>query len=388
MLTQRPFPLPFSAPSFDRDEEEAVLRVLRSGWITTGPETAALEKEFAAYVGSRHALAVTSCTAALFIALKGLGIGPGDDVVVPSLTWPATPNAVELCGARTVFCDVDYASVCATPETIAAVMTPRTRAVMTVHFGGLACDLDPILEVVRGRDAALVEDAAHAVGTRYKGVPIGMPHGAAACFSFHPIKNITTAEGGMITCSDEGLHRAMNLHKFHGVSRDAWKAYGTKNLPLYDLEFPALKFNLPDLLSAIGRVQLAKLDGFVAKRRLLADRYFELLADMPELDLPVRGPRPDEHAWHLFAVKVSRGSQLSREELMERLSERNVRTGLHFLATHRLKYYRENRAQAGLEAAREVGDRILSLPLFPGMADEDVRYVCDALKDCFAGGAF
>ncbi|MCE5248800.1 aminotransferase class I/II-fold pyridoxal phosphate-dependent enzyme [bacterium] len=375
--------LPFSRPFFDHREEEAVLRVLRSGWITTGPETAAFEEEFRSMVGARYAAAVTSGTAGLYITLKSLGIGPGDEVIVPSLTWPATANVVETAGATTVFCDVDYDTVCATAETIAPKITGRTRAVIVVHFGGLACDLDPILDLAGNRNITVIEDAAHAAGAQYKGVPIGRPHGAVACFSMHPIKNITSAEGGMLTCHDGELYRRIGLHKFHGISRDAWKRYGGDDLPLYDLEFPALKFNLPDILSAIGRVQLSKLETSNRRRRELAEMYLEQFSGVSELDLPATGSCPDEHAWHLFPVKVNESSGLSRNEFMRRLLERNVRTGLHFLAVHTLKYYLEKYHVPDCKNAEKIGDRILSLPLFPGMSDSDVRYVCAAVMDCF-----
>ncbi len=333
-------PIQLGRICFDQQEEEAVLEVLRSGWITTGAQTKAFEAEFASYVSATQAWAVTSATAGLYLTYKALGIGSGDDVVVPSITWPATANAVEMCGARAIFCDVDRASVCATRETIAAALTKRTRAVCVVHFAGLACDLDPIVDLCRSHNLLLIEDAAHAAGTRYKGNLIGKPHGDAAVFSFHPIKNMTTAEGGMITVRDSELAVRIERLRFHGIQRDAWERYRDESLPHYDVVEPALKWNLPDVLGAIGRVQLSKLEVINDRRRRIGECYLEELRDVRGIDLPACGPRPEEHSWHLFAIQLNDEARLTREELILGLREHGVMTGLHFLAAHRLSYYR------------------------------------------------
>jgi UDP-4-amino-4-deoxy-L-arabinose-oxoglutarate aminotransferase len=377
--------LPLCLPSLDEEEEDAVLKVLRSGWITSGPETGALEMEFAHFVGASNALAVSSCTAALFMTLRSLGVGPGDEVVVPSITWPATVNVIEMCGATPIFCDVDYATVCASATTILPALTERTKAVMIVHFAGLACDLDPILDLAKKRGIHVVEDAAHAAGAAYKGELIGKPHGTAACFSFHPIKNITTGEGGIVTCRDDDLLERLKIERFHGVRRDAWQRYGDGQIPMYDVEVPALKFNLPDILSAIGRVQLAKLASLAAQRLELASLYLDWLKDVDELDLPQPGQIPDYHAWNLFAVKVKSHSKVGRDETMRQLKLRGIGTGLHFLATHTLSYYREKYAAVLLPVSEEIGRRIFSLPLFPSMTPNDVAYVCESIKECLMG---
>ncbi len=378
--------LPMCRPSLGSEEKEAVARVLDSQWITSGPETVGLEKDFAEYVGASHAIAVTSATSGLYMILRALGIGEGDEVIVPSLTWPATANVVELCGATPVFCDVDYRSVCVTREMIEASLTPRTKAVLLVHFAGLACDIDPILKLAGERNLILVEDAAHAAGTSYKGKMIGAPHSSAACFSFHPIKNMTCGEGGLITCADADLRKRLTLERFHGVSRDAWQRYGDRSLPYYDVEFPALKFNIPDILSAIARVQVTKLAGFNSRRRMLASHYLEALADVEEIDLPARTRSPEEHSWHLFAIKLNARAKLSREEMMVELHKRQVGTGLHFLPVHTMSHYRTKYPGLSLANSETIGRNIMSLPLFPRMSEEDVKYVCTALKDALSKG--
>ncbi len=380
-MTSVPRQIPFSRPGLGAEETAAVGRVLESGWITTGPETAAFETEFREYTGAAHAMAVSSATAGLFMIMRALGVGPGDEVVVPSLTWPATANVVEMCGAKVVFCDVDYDTVCVRAEDIAFCLTDKTRAVMAVHFAGLSCELEAIEELLAEQNIPLVEDAAHAIGTRYQGEKIGKPHGIAACFSFHPIKNMTTGEGGMITTSDDEFFSKLQPEKFHGVRRDAWKRYSGKGLPHYDVEKPALKFNLPDILSAVGRVQLSRLDGFNARRRELAELYLEGLAGISGLDLPARAAESEDHSWHLFAVKVNADARMSREDFMLALGEKGVGTGLHFLAVHELACYRRVRPSLSLPVAERVGRRVMSLPLFPSMANEDVEIVCSVIRD-------
>jgi dTDP-4-amino-4,6-dideoxygalactose transaminase len=371
--------LPFCRHWLNEEEQQAVLDVLRSSWITTGPVTKAFEEDFARYVETPYSVAVTSCTGGLFMVYQALGIGEQDEVIVPAMTWPATANAAALLGAKVMFADVDYNSVCVTRETIEACLSDATKAVVVVHFAGLSCDLDPIIDLCKKNEIALIEDSAHAVGTRYNGKHVGGEYAFASVYSFHPIKNMTTAEGGMITCHDEDLYKKLLLYKFHGVSRDAWKAYGSKDLPLYDLEFPALKFNQTDILSAIGRVQLKKVDHFNRRRAEIARRYLDELSDLKELDLPVA---QKGHSWHLFVVKVNRKAGISREEFMLKLKERNVGSGLHFLPVNSLSYYQDKNSLL-TPIAEKVGRACISLPLYPLMTDDEVNYVIECVKTVF-----
>src|SRR5262245_12917683 len=290
--------LPFSKPSIGEEEIAEVADCLRSGWITTGPRTERFEKEFAAYVGARHAVALSSGTAALHCVYWSLGIGPGDEVICPSLTWPATASMAAVLGARVVFADIDPRTLQVDPRDIARRVTDRTKAIVPVHFAGAPADLDAI-KAIAGSRIAIVEDAAHAAGASHNGIRIG-GSGNAAIFSFHPIKDMTTGEGGMLTTDDEELARKVRLFKFHGVSRDAWKAEGAGSTAHYGTVFPGFKYNLTDIASAIGLHQLRKLDGFIARRTALAARYLEGLDGLPGVELPRAPSYPHAHAWHLF----------------------------------------------------------------------------------------
>src|SRR5271169_3988556 len=274
--------IPFSRPSIGEEEIAEVVDCLRSGWITTGSRTTRFEEDFAAVVHAPHALAVTSATAGLHLAMLALDLQPGDEVITTPLTWPATVNTIVLCGATPVLVDIEPDTLNLDVGLVESRLSPRTRAIVPVHFAGQPCDLDPLGALARAHNLRLVEDAAHALGAEYRGRPIGAI-GDLTVFSFHPIKNITTGEGGMITTADEELARRVRLLRFHGVERDAWKAYGQAQLPLYDVTVPGLKYNLTDIQSAIGIHQLRKLTALNAERERLARRYDEALAGVPEL---------------------------------------------------------------------------------------------------------
>ncbi len=274
-------------------------------------------------------------------------------------------------GARPVFADIDPGTLQISPRSVRELISERTRAIVPVHFAGAPADLDSLRDIA-GRDIALIEDAAHAVGAEYRGKRIG-GHGNAAIFSFHPIKNITTGEGGMLTTDDEQVARQVRLFKFHGVSRDAWKAYGAGSTAHYDTVIPGFKYNLTDLASAIGLHQLRKLDRFLERRAAIAGRYRRGLAEVPGVHLPGDPAYPHRHAWHLFTVLVER-----RDEFMARLREENIGTGLHFEPLHRTTLYHERSAR--LPATEYVCDRIFSLPLFPDMTDGDVEDVIAAVR--------
>jgi dTDP-4-amino-4,6-dideoxygalactose transaminase len=381
--------LPFSKPDIGEEEIAEVVDCLRSGWITTGPRVAQLERDFAALTGSAHALAFASCTGALHATFLAAGLGPGDEVVVPALTWPATANMVVACGAVPVFADIDPVTWNLDPPSLARALTPRTRLVLPVHFAGQPCDLDGLRATLTaaGRpEIRIVEDAAHAAGAAYKGRPIGDTAGNgtwAACFSFHPIKNMTTGEGGMVTTADDDLAAAVKLWRFHGVQRDAWKAYSAaeKAPATYDVVLPGFKYNLTDLHAAVGLHQLRKLERFNRRRAELAAIYQRELAGLPGLGLPGRADYDHLHPWHLYAVLPPR-----RAPFMERLRELGIGTGLHFEAVHLHDFYRRRFGcrPGTLPAAEEVCSRIVSLPLFPAMTDEDAGDVVQAVRQALA----
>lgn len=376
--------LPLSRPELDEEEIDAVAACIRSGWITSGPKVAELEERFRSLTGAPHAVAVASATAGMHLVLAALGVGEGDEVVTPSMTFASTVNQVVLRGARPVFADSDYGTLQVLPGEAARAITKRTRAIIPVHFAGAPADLGPIRDAADRAGVPVIEDAAHAVGTSYRGKPAG-GHGNTAIYSFHPIKNITTGEGGMVTCCDGELAKKLRLLRFHGIERDAWKRYGKGGTPHYDIREPGYKYNLTDLQAALGVVQMGKVKRMNARRAALAARYREGLADVPGIDLPVSPPYPHEHSWHLFIVKVT---SMDRDAFIGRLADRNIGVGLHFPPCHLLAYVRQRfgTKEGDLPGCERAGARILSLPLFPGMADGDVDYVCAAIREILSEG--
>ena len=377
--------LPFSRPEISEEEIAAVGEVLRSGWITTGPATARFEERFAARTGSPGAVAVCSGTAGMHLVLQALGIGPGDEVITPSMTWVSTVNLVVLAGARPVFVDVDRDTLLVSPEAIAGAVTARTKLIVPVHYAGAPVDLDPILEIGARRGIPVVEDAAHAAGTEYRGRRIGAA--GTSIFSFHPIKNMTTGEGGMICSDDAALLERIRRLRFHGLGADAHDRQVQGRAPQAEVVEPGFKYNLTDVAAILGLGQLERLDGFNRRRAELAALYREKLAGIGAvlpLGLP---PWPHVHAWHLFVVRVdTEKAGMSREEFMAGLKARNVGTGIHFKAVHLQRYYagREGSARGSLPATEWNSDRICSLPLFPSMTEADVGSVVEAIEDTLA----
>ncbi|MBM9519133.1 UDP-4-amino-4-deoxy-L-arabinose aminotransferase [Desulforhopalus vacuolatus] len=377
--------LPFSRPTISEDEIAAVADVLRSGWITTGKKSVEFEEKFAARCRAEAAVALSSATGGMHLLLKALGIGPGDEVITPSMTWVSTINLIKLAGATPVFADVDRDSLMVTAETVESKISACTRLIIPVHFAGAALDLDALNLLAQKYGIALVEDAAHAIGTEYRGEPVGTC--GTSVFSFHPIKNITTGEGGMICSDNVELIAHIRRLKFHGLGVDAWDRSQQGRSPQAEVLEPGYKYNLTDICATLGLGQLARLDEFNAARTCLAERYHELLAGIDELS-PLR--RPEEfgyamrHAWHLFIVRLDTDrAGMSRDDFMARLKEKNIGTGLHFRAAHTQRYYRESMpGVAGtLPNTEWNSDRILSLPLFPDMTEDDQDDVLTAIKE-------
>lgn len=378
--------LPFSRPTIDDDEINEVVDSLRSGWITTGPKVKRFEEAFAAYVHAPFAVPLSSATAGLHLTLLALGIKEGDEIITTPMTFASTLSIPVLCGARPVLVDIEPGTLNIDAARIREKITPATRAIIPVHFAGQACDMDPILALAREFGFTVIEDAAHAAGTEYKGERIGSLE-SVSIFSFHPNKNLTTGEGGMVCTPDEALAEEISLLKFHGMSREAWKRFAASGTPNYDIMMPGFKYNMMDIQAAIGIHQLPKLDGFIARRTEIAEFYNREFADVPELVLPSYAPYDQRHAWHLYTPLV-RIEQLTidRDRFMEELKKLNIGTGLHYKAIHHHAWYRENMPQpaGSLPHADYASDRILSLPLFPTMSDGDARDVVEAVKDVIA----
>jgi len=375
--------LPFSIPTIEDDEINEVVDSLKSGWITTGPKVKLFEDSFKAYVGAPYAISLNSATAGLHVALLALGIGPGDEVITTPMTFAATVNMIVQVGAKPVLADIEPGTLNIDAAAIKEKITGRTRAIIPVHFAGQPCDMDVISRFAAEFGLAVVEDAAHAVGTEYKGRRVGSLD-SVSVFSFHPIKNITTGEGGMFCTRDERLAEEVALLKFHGMSREAWKRYSAQGTPNYDIVLPGFKYNMLDIQAAIGIHQLRKLDGFIARRKQIAEFYNRAFAEVEEVIAPTLVPYEHLHAWHLYTplVRIERLT-INRDGFMEELKKENIGTGLHFKAIHHHPYYRETLQipNGKLPNADYASDRILSLPLFPKMTKDDAQDVVEAVKN-------
>ena len=374
--------IPFSRPSLGAEEEREVIDTLRSGWITTGPRVERFEREFAANVGADHAVAVSSCTAGLHLSLVALGVGPGDEVITSPLTWPSTANVILHQGAEPVFVDVDPQTLCIDPEKIEAAITSKTKAIIPVHMAGNVCDMDAITAIARGRDIHIVEDAAHALGAQYKGRAVGTIS-EFSCFSFYPIKNITTIEGGMVTVADGETAEKLRMLSNFGMSKDAWKRYspGGRHISA-EVVYPGYKYNMTDVQAAIGLHQLKKLDGFIATRERYATVYDHAFADVDEIARPLvhDGVR---HAHHLYVILLDLEKlKVGRDEFLDILKAEKIGTGVHFVSLHLHKYYRETFGYkpGDFPNATWVSDRILSLPLYPKMSEKDLHDVVSGVK--------
>ncbi|MDE8740354.1 UDP-4-amino-4-deoxy-L-arabinose aminotransferase [Pectobacterium polaris] len=369
--------LPFSRPNMGEEEIAAVAEVLRSGWITTGPKCQQLEQAFCQQIGCRQAIAVSSATGGMHVTLMALGIGPGDEVITPSQTWVSTVNVITLLGAEPVMVDVDRHTLMVRPQDIEAAITPKTKAIIPVHYAGAPADLAALRALCERYGIPLIEDAAHAVGTQYRDEWIGAR--GTAIFSFHAIKNITCAEGGMVVTDDEALAERIRSLKFHGLGVDAFDRQLQGRKPQAEVVTPGFKYNLADINAAIALVQLDKLPAINARRQQLAARYLTQLRSLPLQPLAVPD-YPHLHAWHLFMVRVDETQcGISRDDLMAALQAHGIGTGLHFRAVHTQKYYRERYPHLHLPATEWNSASLMTLPLFPDMQDSDVDRVVAAL---------
>ena len=367
-ILRQPY-LPFTRPTIDEATIRAVSKVLRSGWITTGPNVQAFEAALSHYVGGRAVRTFTSATGALEVALQVCNVGPGDEVIVPAMTFAATANVVVRLGAKPVFVDVELATRNIDLAKAEAAITPRTKAIMPVHFAGLPVNMDALYRLARRKNIRVVEDAAHAIGAAWKGKRIGS-FGDLVCFSFHPNKNITTIEGGAITMAHAADARRVDVLRFHGIQRDA-----EGNI---DVVEAGGKYNLTDVAACVGLGQLRHLEKFNRRRRVLAMRYFDNLHSEPSLLLPARGDAG--HCWHMFAPLL-RLNQLtiSRADFIKAMAARGIGVGVHYTALHLFTFYRGMGNQDGdFPNAEQIGAGTVTLPLFPAMRVSDVDRVCRA----------
>ncbi len=377
--------LPFSRPSISREAIDEVVACLESGWITTGPRVKKFEEELRRYFNAPHALALSSATAGLHLALAALELKPGDEVITTPMTFAATLNTIVLTGGTPVLVDVEPDTYNMDVAKLAGAVTKRTRAILPVHFAGLPVDLDPLYALADKHGLRVIEDAAHAIGTEYKGKRIG-GFGDTQVFSFHPNKNITTGEGGCVVTRDDALAEKIALLRFHGMDREAWNRFGKTGSPHYEIIIPGYKYNMMDIQAALGLHQLPALDGFIRRRTELALRYQERLADWLQWTRPGAPKYAHRHAWHLYAPLINpRAAGMDRDTFMQRMKEHNIGTGLHYRAVHLYPYYREHFGfkPGDFPNAESIGERIVSLPLFPGMRDADQDRVIAAMAGLF-----
>ncbi|MGJ3352220.1 UDP-4-amino-4-deoxy-L-arabinose aminotransferase [Providencia sp. Je.9.19] len=369
--------LPFSKPAIGDEEVKAVEKVLRSGWITTGPQNHQLEEDFCKRYGCKHAIALTSATAGMHVVLMALGVGPGDEVITPSQTWVSTINMIELLGATPVMIDVDRDTLMIQPDAVEQALTAKTKVIIPVHYAGAPCDLDALRAIAEKAGVFLLEDAAHAVGTRYKNEWIGET--GTAIFSFHAIKNVTCAEGGLVTTDNDELAQRVRTLKFHGLGVDAFDRQMQGRKPQAEVVEPGFKYNLSDIHAAIAVVQLSRVEQMNQRRAELTARYRELLKNSP-LEMLSFPDYPHLHANHLFMVRVDKSQcGIDRDTFMEKLKAHDIGTGLHFRAAHTQKYYREKYPELSLPESEWNSATLCSLPLFPDMIDEDVDRVVKAI---------
>jgi dTDP-4-amino-4,6-dideoxygalactose transaminase len=373
--------LVFGKPTLGQEEIDELVDTVRSGWLGTGPKTHRFEEMFGAYLEAPHAVAVSSCTAALHLALVACGLQPGDEVVVPSLTFVASANSVIHAGATPVLCDVDPATQVMRPEDLLRVLSTRTRAVMPVHFAGRAADLTALSDVTAPRGIQIVNDAAHAIETRHDGQPLPR-WGFASAYSFYPTKNLTTGEGGMIVTADPALAERLRRLRQHGLSADAWRRYSSSGFQHYEAVEPGYKYNMTDMQAALGLHQLARLGASAVRRRAIWDRYDEAFADLP-LERPAPVPAGDIHALHLYTALL-RLDQLTatRDEVASALHQEGIGVGIHYRAVHLHEYYRRHYGYVpeALPNARDISERTISLPLGASLGERDVADVVAAVR--------
>ncbi len=373
----KPF-LPFHLPDIGEEEIQSVVETLRSGWLTTGIKTKQFEREFADWVGASHAVALNSCTAALHLALEAVGVTAGDEVIVPTMTFAATAEVVHYCRAVPILVDCKRDTFNIDVEALEQAISPKTKAIIPVHFAGQPCEMDRILEIARVRNIKVIEDAAHALPAKYQGETVGTI-GDITCFSFYATKTMTTGEGGMATTENSEWAERMRVLSLHGISRDAVNRYTPEGSWYYEICFPGYKYNMTDMASALGIPQLRKCHEFRKIRHRYAMRYNEAFKDLPEVLVP-QVQKDIEHAWHLYVIQLDlERLRIGRDEMIDLLKQEGIGTSVHFIPLHLHPFYRHNSTYPSemFPVANQVFARIISLPIYPKMSDADVQHVID-----------
>jgi dTDP-4-amino-4,6-dideoxygalactose transaminase len=377
--------LPFALPEIGEEEIAEVVDALRSGWVTTGPKTQRFERDFAAYLSSDetlHCIAVNSATAGLHLALEAVGVGPGDEVITTTHTFTATAEVVRYLGADVKLVDIDPTTLNIDPAAVEAAITPRTKAIIPVHYAGLAADMPALLAIARRHGLKVIEDAAHALPTTSAGQRVGTLDSDATVFSFYANKTMTTGEGGMLVTRNAELAKRAKVMRLHGMSRDAFDRY-TATVPswAYEIVAPGYKYNLTDIAAALGIHQLKRLDAFHRQRELLAAAYDEALGDLP-IVLPPRSVTGDVHAWHLYVVRLGDGAQVERNAFIERLYAAGIGCSVHYIPLHLHPYWRDryDLKPQQFPHSQHAFERMLSLPLYTRMTLDDVQRVASAVR--------
>lgn len=377
--------LPFSRPSISQAAIDEVVDCLKSGWIATGPRVLQFTEDLKHYFNAPYVLPLTSATAGLHLSLLAMDLKPGDEVITTPLTFAATLNTIVLAGGRPVLIDIDPQTLNMDLNRLEQAITSRTRVIMPVHFAGLPVDLDYLYQLADHHGLRVLEDAAHAMGAAYKGKRIGS-FGDTQVFSFHPTKNMTTGEGGCVVTRDAALAEQIARLRFHGMDRQAWNRYGKSGTQDYEIVLPGFKYNMMDIQAALGIHQLKELDGFIARRNELANRYQEALSDWEQWTLPVLPTDDYLHAWHIYTPLLNEEiAHINRDEFMQAMKEKNIGTGLHYRAVHLYPYYRQvfGFKSGDFPIAEQICERIVSLPLFPGMTDAEHDTVLDVMYTIF-----
>lgn len=375
--------IPFSRPWIDETEIAAVSEVLASQWISTGAKVREFERAFAEYIGVKHAIAVSSCTAALHLSLVATGVGSGDEVITTPYTFTATAEAIRYVGAKPVFVDVDKHTLNMDIAKIDAAITARTKAILPVHIAGLPCDMDALQALCSKHNLVLIDDAAHAIPAEYKERYIGSL-GDISAFSFYANKNLTTAEGGMITTNSKALAEPLRTMRLHGIDKDAWARQSRRSIWRYDITTEGYKYNMTDIQAAMGLCQLMKLNKQHERRHRFAQIYQTELAKFPEIQTPFSPENPREHAWHLYIIQL-----LSRERdaFIDAMRTANIECSVHYIPLHLFRFYQEQYGyrEGDFPRAEAAFERVVSLPLHPGLTEEDVFAVVAAIRK-FLGG--
>jgi dTDP-4-amino-4,6-dideoxygalactose transaminase len=380
--------LPFALPDIGEEEIAEVIDSLRSGWLTTGPKTKRFEAEFAEFLGGGvEAVAVNSATAGLHLALEAAGISPGDEVITTPYTFTATAEVIRYLGAHPVFADIDPESFNIDPARIEAAITPRTRAIMPVHFAGLSSDMEEIIRIAKRHNLRVIEDAAHSFPCTYRGTPIGALETDAAIFSFYATKAITTGEGGMIVTRNRSIAERCRIMRLHGISRDVFNRYtSTKPAWQYEVIAPGFKYNMTDLAAAIGIQQLKKAYAFRKRREEIARIYDEALTGLPLL-LPPHAGKGDLHSWYLYVIRLTDDAKVTRDRFIERMSEAGIGCSVHFIPLNLHPYWRDayNLKDENFPNAMKAYERVVSLPIYTKMSDADQGRVIEAVRDILRG---